>query len=130
MNVTRVSLSKTSPAIYSDLVIVDEQIYVSGLTSKDWDTGKAVNGDVELETKTILNNLKTLLEQYGSGMDKVIRVEVVLTAIADRDRMNQEYIKHFPQDKLPVRMCYGGVELVGECKVEIMAIAYRTIDVK
>ena len=124
MNVSHITLSKASPLFYSDLAIVNDQmIYLSGMTSKDPDTGKAINGDIELETRTILNNLKKLLEQYGSGMDKVIRVEILLTKISDRDRMNQEYLKHFSADKLPVRMCYGGVELVGECKIEIMAIA-------
>ena len=125
MNVSHINLSKTQAALYSDLVIVDNQIYVSGMTSKDIETGKALNGDIELETRTILSNLKKLLEEYGSGMDKVIRVEVLLTDINNRDRMNQEYIKFFPADKLPVRMCYGGIELVGECKIEIMAMAYK-----
>jgi enamine deaminase RidA (YjgF/YER057c/UK114 family) len=39
--------------------------------------------------------------------------------------MNAEYIKHFPQECIPARVCYGGVDLAAGCKIEIVAIAKK-----
>lgn len=110
---------------YSDVVVDGDTLYLSGLVSEDMDTGELVAGDMTVETRQVLNNLERILTQYGSDMGHVLRVDVLLSDFSLRNEMNAEYIKHFPQDKIPARVCYGGVDLAAGCKIEIVAIAKK-----
>lgn len=111
---------------YSDIVVVDDQfLFLSGLVSEDLVTGELLAGDITAETRQVLNNLEAILKQYGSDMAHVIRVEVLLSDFSERDAMNAEYAKHFPADRMPARLCYGGVELAAGCKIEVMATARK-----
>lgn len=110
---------------YSDVVVDGDTLYLSGLVSEDMDTGELVAGDMTTETRQVLNNLERILTQYGSDMSHVLRMDVLLSDFSQRGEMNAEYIKHFPQDKIPARVCYGGVDLAAGCKIEIVAIAKK-----
>jgi len=111
-------------SVYCDAVIADDRLYLSGLIAEDWETGKVVNGTIEEETELVMKNMKTMLERYGSGMDKVIRVQIILSDFTERDRMNAVYVTKFPEGKLPSRFCYGVNGIACGCKVEMMVDAY------
>lgn len=112
--------------VYCDVCIADDQLYLSGLISEDWTTGELKKGTIEEETEQVMQNLKTMLERYGSGMDKLIRVEIFLTDFyGERDRMNEVYKKHLVEGKIPARLCVGVSGLAAGCKIELMAHAYR-----
>ena len=111
---------------YSDIVVVqDKFLFLSGLVSEELSTRDEAYGTIEFETNRILDNLKVILEKYGSDMDHVVRVDVVLAKWADKDAMNGEYVKHFKRNRLPARICYGDVSIAGECKVEMAVIATK-----
>jgi len=119
-----ISLKEDPNAVFSDIVIYNDILYVSGLVSQDLESGELLLGDITMETKQTLDNLETILKQYGSGMDKVLRCEVFLHDFAERDAMNEEYRKHFPAGKMPSRICVGGLDMAAGCKIEIMTIAH------
>ena len=111
---------------YSDIVTVnDKMIFLSGLVSEELSTRDEAYGTIEFETNRILDNLKVILERYGSDMEHVVRVDVVLAKWSDKDAMNGEYVKHFDRAHLPARICYGDVSIAGECKVEMAVIATK-----
>lgn len=110
---------------YSDVVVDGDTLYLSGLVSEDMDTGELLLGDMAGETRQVLNNLERILLQHGSDMGHVLRVDVLLKDFSLREEMNAEYIRHFPQERIPARVCYGGVDLAAGCKIEIVAIAKK-----
>ena len=111
---------------YSDIVVVqDKFLFLSGLVSEELSTRDEAYGTIEFETNRILDNLKVILEKYGSDMDHVVRIDVILAKWADKNAMNDEYVKHFKKDKLPARVCFGDVSIAGECKVEMTVIATK-----
>ena len=111
---------------YSDIVVVqDKLLFLSGLVSEELSTRDEAYGTIEFETGRILDNLKVILEQYGSDMDHVVRIDVMLAKWADKNAMNEEYVKHFRKDKLPARVCFGDVSIAGDCKVEMTVIAAK-----
>ena len=110
---------------YSDIVEVGDMLYLSGLVSEDLATRDEAYGSIEFETNRILDNLKVILEQYGSDMDHVVRIDIILANWADKNAMNAEYVKHFKREKLPARVCYGDVSIAGDCKVEMTVIAAK-----
>lgn len=110
---------------YSDIVVAGDMLYLSGLVSEDLSTRDEAYGTIEFETGRILDNLKVILERYGSDMDHVVRVDVLLASWADKNAMNAEYVRHFSRDRLPARVCYGDVAIAGDCKVEMVVIAAK-----
>ena len=110
---------------YSDIVEVGNMLYLSGLVSEDLSTRDEAYGSIEFETNRILDNLKVILERYGSDMDHVVRIDIILANWADKNAMNAEYVKHFRREKLPARVCYGDVSIAGDCKVEMTVIATK-----
>lgn len=119
------SRSKSSNP-YSDIVVADDRfLFLSGLIAQDLNTQEVHYGNIQEETNLVLNNLKHILEDYGSDMNHVIRVDVLLSDFADRDEMNVEYKRHFKETHLPARLCFGNVGLHGKCKIEIAVIAEK-----
>lgn len=111
---------------YSDIVVTEgKYLFLSGLVAEDLSTRDEAYGTIEFETGRILDNLKVILEQYGSDMDHVVRADVMLAKWADKDAMNREYVKHFKRNKLPARVCFGDVSIAGDCKVEMTFIAAK-----
>lgn len=111
---------------YSDIVVTEgKYLFISGIVSEDLSTREEIYGTIELETKVLLDNLKIILEKYGSDMDHVVKADVVVRNWEDRHGMNEEYVKHFKPDKLPSRICFGDVALSGESKVEMSFIATK-----
>lgn len=113
-------------APYSDLVVSEgKYLFFSGLVSEDLETQELAYGSIVFETNQVLTNLKTLLERYGSDMDHVLRVDVLLRDFAQRDEMNAEYVRHFKPERMPARLCYGNVGLADQCKIEIAVTAVK-----
>lgn len=111
---------------YSDIVVTeDKYLFLSGLVSEDLSTRDEVYGSIEFETNRILDNLKVILEKYGSDMDHVVRCDVLLAKWEYKDAMNREYVKHFRKNRLPARICFGDVRIAGECKVEMDFVATK-----
>jgi 2-iminobutanoate/2-iminopropanoate deaminase len=53
-------------------------IYVSGLTSRDKEGNVVGEGDIKLQTQTVLENVKTILEEAGATMDDIVKVTVFI----------------------------------------------------
>ncbi len=108
---------------YSQAVIHNGLIYVSGQIAFDPKTNKFKSGTIEEETVLALENLKTILEEAGSSIDKVLKVTVFLADIKDYSVFNEIYRRYF-SDSLPARVCVQAGALPAGAKVEIDAIAY------
>ncbi|WP_341836593.1 Rid family detoxifying hydrolase [Chitinophaga pollutisoli] len=105
---------------YSDALIVDGLLFVSGQASVDFRASRFVLGSIEEETTRSLDNIKAIVEAAGAGMEDVVKCTVHLADIADFDRYNAVYEKYFPGIK-PVRTTVQSV-LAESLKVEIDCI--------
>ena len=64
-----------------------------------------------------MENVKNLLQTYGSSLDKVVKCMCMLGDISDYADMNVEYKQFFP-DNRPARSTFG-VALPLNAKIEI-----------
>ena len=112
-----------SQAPFSEAVRVGNLLFLSGQLGRDPQTGRLVEGGIEAETRQCLENIKRLLEKYGSSLDKVIKATVMLADIAVWAKMNSVYVTYFPKNK-PARSAFGVSGLAGGARVEIEVIAY------
>ena len=110
---------------YSPAVRAGDFIYVSGQVPIDPATGQVVSGDIKLETRQVLNNIKANLDGCGASLADVIKTSVYLTEVKDFAGMNEVYAEFFGVAK-PARTTVTVLALpLPGAKVEIDAIAYK-----
>jgi 2-iminobutanoate/2-iminopropanoate deaminase len=105
---------------YSDGVVVNGFLFVSGQASVDFKTSKFVLGTIEEETTRTMENLKAIIEAAGATMNDVVKCTSHLADINDFDRYNAVYATYFTGIK-PARTTVQSV-LAENLKVEIDCI--------
>lgn len=98
-------------------------IFVSGQIALDPKTGDKIHGGVVQETRQVMENLKAILEEADSGLDKVVRTTVFLSSMDDFGVMNEVYSEYFKNDP-PARSTIEVSRLPKGMKIEIDAVAY------
>lgn len=106
---------------YSDGLVVDGLLFVSGQASLDFKNSKFELGTIEEETERTLKNIKAIIEAAGTSLENIVKCTVHLSDINDFDRFNETYLKFFPGIK-PARTTVQSVLAQG-IKVEIDCIA-------
>ncbi|CAG8030911.1 unnamed protein product [Penicillium nalgiovense] len=107
---------KPLPGIYSQAIVANGVVYCSGAVPMDAATGKLIDGDVKAHTArdpeiTIdpiqpantstlkqhqcIKNLTHILEEAGSNIDKVVKVNVFLSNMDDFADMNSVYMQYW-----------------------------------
>jgi 2-iminobutanoate/2-iminopropanoate deaminase len=110
------------PGHYAQAVKYGGLIFVSGQTPEEPGTGTPVHGTIEEQTRLVLSNIKAILEAAGSGLDKVLKVNVYLSDITLKPKMGETYKEFFPQNP-PARIAMGVSGLDDGLDVEIDVIA-------
>ena len=122
----KVFQSKTLPstkAPYSQAIIYEQLLFVSGQVAYDPEKKSVIEGTIEEETELALTNLKTILEEAGSSPKNVLKVTVFLTDIKEFNRFNEVYRQFFSHEP-PARSCVEVKSLPFGAKMEIEAIAH------
>lgn len=112
------------PAIgpYSQAVIAQGWVFAAGQIALDPRTGQLVPGEVRVQTKRVMENLKAVLGAAGSSMDRVVKTTVFLRDLNDFGAMNEIYGEYF-QENPPARSTVQVAKLPREAAVEIEVIA-------
>lgn len=118
-----VSTTKAPAAIgpYSQGIIVNNMFYSSGqipLTA----AGELVEGDIEVQTNQVFENLKAVLAEAGTSLSNVVKTTVFMKDMNDFATMNEVYASHFGDHK-PARSAVEVARLPKDVKVEIEVIA-------
>jgi 2-iminobutanoate/2-iminopropanoate deaminase len=98
-------------------------IFVSGQIPINPESGELISGSIGEETRQVLKNLKAILEEAGSGLDKVVKTTVFLKNMDDFAEMNQIYSEFFQKDP-PARSTVEVSRLPKGVRIEVEAIAY------
>lgn len=121
---TIISTDKAPAAIgpYSQAVLVNGMLFTSGVIPIDPETNTLVQGDVEVQARQAIGNLKNLIEASGSAMDKVVKTTVFIKNMNDFGKINDIYKEFFTND-FPARSCVEVARLPKDVLIEIEAIA-------
>lgn len=109
---------------FSNAIRAGDFVYVSGQIAFEAD-GSLSTGPIEVQTKMVMDALKSILEQADCTLADVIKCNCTLQDARDFDRFNQIYASYFPKDP-PVRTT-AVVQHVLDARVEIDCIAYKRI---
>uniref|UniRef100_UPI004048522D RidA family protein n=1 Tax=Roseivirga sp. TaxID=1964215 RepID=UPI004048522D len=110
---------------FSDAVIVDDIIYLSGQVGNLPGTLELAPGGLQAEAKQAIENMKAVLEANGSSLNDVIKVTVMMADIGEWGDFNKEYIKFFTGENKPARSAFGTSGLALGARLEIECIALK-----
>jgi 2-iminobutanoate/2-iminopropanoate deaminase len=125
MDRASVSTSNAPAAIgpYSQgVVAAGTLIFTAGQIPLDPASGKLVEGDIRVQTRRVMENLKAILEAGGSSFAGVVKTTVFLKDMGEFAAMNEVYGTYFPQQP-PARSTVEVARLPRDVRVEIEAIA-------
>lgn len=107
---------------YSQAIVVNGLVYTSGQTPLVPGTKSLVEGDIQAQTRQVLDNVKAILEAAGTSMANVVKTTVYLQSMSDFAAMNEVYASYFG-DKPPARTTVAVAGLPLGAHVEIEAVA-------
>jgi 2-iminobutanoate/2-iminopropanoate deaminase len=76
---------------YSQAIQFGDFLFVSGQIAIDPVSGELVAGDIEAQTKRVMQNLKTIVETAGLTMDDALKATCFLKRMEDFSRFNAVY---------------------------------------
>ena len=101
---------------------VGDFLFLSGIGPRHPRTGE-IPPDIESQTRACIENIRVILEDAGSSLDKVLDVTVYLTDMKrDFDRFNKVYGEYFEQVQ-PTRTTVGVDSLPTPIDIELKVIA-------
>ncbi|HTC41642.1 MAG TPA: RidA family protein [Candidatus Acidoferrales bacterium] len=103
------------------LIIHNGTIYIAGQGAHSHDSSDFPM-DIELHTKKVMENVKTLVERGGGTMDSILQLTVFLADIDFYEGMNNVFKTYFPNGG-PARTTVAVAALPGKSLVEINCTA-------
>lgn len=107
---------------YSQAIVHNNIVYVSGQLPINPKTGDKCFGPIEEQTKQVIDNLSSILEAAECSLKDVLKVTVYVADINLWDKVNEVYSNYFG-DHRPARSVVPTRELHFGFKIEIDAIA-------
>ncbi len=107
---------------YSQAIRVGEFIFCSGQIPLDPATMQVVEGDIETQTRRVMQNLSAVLEAAGSSLSRVVKTTVFMQDLGEFARMNAIYGKFFTAHP-PARSTVQVAALPRNVKIEIECVA-------
>ena len=108
---------------YTDAVRAGDLLFISGVVPVDRDGGLVGGGDVVEQTRQVFANLAAVLAAAGGTFADVVKVNVYLTEIADRARINPVRQEIFGDVRPASTLVEVSALAVPGAKVEIEAVA-------
>ena len=107
---------------YAQAVKEGDLVFVSGQLPVDPKTGEFPSDNIQEQTRQSMENIKSVLQEAGYDMDRVLKTTVYLADIADFAAANEVYAEYF-NEPYPARAAFQVAALPKGAKVEIEAIA-------
>lgn len=108
---------------YSQAVLVDDTLYVSGNIPVNPATGDVADGIVN-QSKQVFENMKAVLNEAGMGFENVVKTTAFLTDISNFATFNEIYASYFVAP-YPARSCVEVSKLPKNVLVEVECIAKK-----
>lgn len=106
---------------YSQAVQFGGLLFVSGQVALDPKTGELVEGDIEVQTRQVMNNLTAIIEASGMTVENTLKCSCFLKNMFDFARFNAVYETVFQNDP-PARETVEVARLPKDVLVEVSAI--------
>ena len=107
---------------YSQAVKANGFVFTSGQIAIDPATNTVLEGDIKVQAKRVMENLKVVLEAAGTDFNHVVKSVCFLADMGDFAAFNEIYGSYFTETK-PARSCVAVKTLPKNVIVEVALIA-------
>ncbi len=108
---------------YNQAIIHNGTLYISGQIAIDPATGELVTGDIEAETRRVMENLRAILAAADLTFEEVIKCSIFVSDMNNYSRINEVYATYFDEATAPARELVEVANLPKFVNIEISAIA-------
>jgi 2-iminobutanoate/2-iminopropanoate deaminase len=108
---------------YSQAVMVNGMLFLSGQIAIDPATGAVVEGDIETETRQVMENIGAILRTYGIDYSHIVKTTIFIRSMDDFGNINAVYGSYFTAD-FPARETVEVSRLPKDVQVEISCTAF------
>jgi 2-iminobutanoate/2-iminopropanoate deaminase len=109
-------------APYSQAIKASGFVFVSGQLALEPGHTELMGGTIQEQTEQVFKNLGAILEEAGSGLDRLVKTTVFLQNLDDFQGMNEVYARQVG-DRPPARSTVEVARLPSGALVEIEAVA-------
>ncbi|MBM3452576.1 MAG: RidA family protein [Bacteroidetes bacterium] len=107
---------------YSQAVLINNTLYVSGQIPLNPMTGNLEVENVEIAANRVLSNIKSLVEEAGMSLSNVVKCSIFLKSMDDFSIVNGVYGSYFSENP-PARETVQVAKLPMDVPIEISCIA-------
>ncbi len=109
---------------YSQGIMVNGMLFVSGQIPVNPYTGEILKGDIQKQTKQVMTNILAILKEAGMNFSNVVKASIFLSDMNNFQKVNEVYASYFNEDP-PARECIQAVRLPKNVDIEISVIAVK-----
>jgi 2-iminobutanoate/2-iminopropanoate deaminase len=109
---------------YSQAVMVNGVLYLSGQIAIDPATSLVIKGDIASETHQVMHNIAAILRSYDMDFSHIAKTTIFLRRMDDFSEVNEVYGSFFEKD-YPARETVAVAGLPKDVQVEISCIAVK-----
>ena len=120
---------------YSQAIISEKTLYMSGQIAIDRSTGNLVNSDIKLETHQVMKNIDFILNKAGYNFNDIVKCSIFIKDMGDFGSINEVYGQYFKENPpsretvevsgLPITVKVDVIGLPNNVNVEISCFAVR-----
>lgn len=107
---------------YSQGVKLNGVLFTAGQIPLDPTSMTIVEGDIQVQTERVMQNLAAILEAAGSSLQRVVKTTCFLADLDDFARFNEVYARYMG-DNRPARSTVQVARLPAGARVEVECIA-------
>lgn len=124
MKVIQISGAPAPIGPYSQAILSNNTLYVSGQIPLDPVTGNLVNESIETSTHQVLQNIVALLKEANMDTNNIVKCSIFLKDLNDFEKVNEIYGAYF-RSLPPARETVQVSRLPKDVDIEISCIAVK-----
>ena len=113
-------------APYSQAIKANGFVFVSGQLSLLPGEKELLAGDIKAQTQQVFANLRAILEEAGSSLDRLVKTTVFLLDMSEFAAVNEVWVEYFTENR-PTRSAVAVAALPIGARIEVEAWAYAPL---
>jgi len=123
----KLNVSRNANLPHSPGIRVSDYIFLSGMGPVDPVTGGRNLGPIADQIRQTLRNMAHMLASAGSGLDRIVKMTVVLADSTDYHEMNRVWREFFPVDPPARTTCALQLSNGNGVEIECIALAGESL---
>jgi 2-iminobutanoate/2-iminopropanoate deaminase len=109
---------------YSQAILTNGMLFVSGQIPIDPSTGELLKGDIQEQTHRVMANILAILKDVEMDFSNVVKASIFLSDMENFQKVNEAYATYFSETP-PARECIQAARLPRSVDIEISVIAVK-----